>query len=127
MTARQRRRRVLSREVEHRGNTGLQQTLGIAPVPNVSHPKLTGKDFSHRLSYGLGPIRSLPTHGRSTSGIENRAVGLLIVFQDGDQRAADGDGGAVERVDEVRALLALDAGSGCSAAGPGSRCSCWCW
>ena len=30
----------------------------------------------------------------------DRAVGLLVVFQDGDQRAADGDGRAVERVDE---------------------------
>src|SRR5207248_2603229 len=38
-------------------------------------------------------------------GHEDRAVGLLIVFQEGDQRPADGDRGAVERVDEVRPLL----------------------
>ena len=31
---------------------------------------------------------------------DHRAVGLLIVFQDRDQGPADGDGGAVERVDE---------------------------
>ena len=37
---------------------------------------------------------------------EHRAVGLLVVLEDRDDRARAGDGGAVERVDELRALLA---------------------
>src|SRR5690554_5723165 len=36
----------------------------------------------------------------------DRAVSSLIILQDGDQRAADGDAGAVQRVHEARALLA---------------------
>ena len=40
-------------------------------------------------------------------GDQNRAVGLLVVLQDGDDRAADGDGRAVERVDELRAFFAF--------------------
>ena len=48
---------------------------------------------------------SRPTQGRSTSGIGDRPIGLLIVLQDRHQRSTDGDRRAVERVDEVRALL----------------------
>src|SRR5438105_6294873 len=36
----------------------------------------------------------------------DRAVGLLVVFQQRDQAAADGDRGAVEGVGEDRAFLA---------------------
>ena len=38
-------------------------------------------------------------------GDDDAAVGLLVVLQDRDQRPREGDRGAVERVDEPRALL----------------------
>ena len=36
---------------------------------------------------------------------DDAAVGLLVVFEEGDHGSRDRDGGAVERVDELRALL----------------------
>ena len=54
-----------------------------------------------------GLSRSLPIQRRSASGTQDRAVGLLIIFQDGDQGPADGHGRAVERVDERGSLFAL--------------------
>ena len=41
-------------------------------------------------------------YGRSASGIDDRAVLLLVVLEDRDQRAADGEAGAVQRVHELR-------------------------
>ena len=40
-------------------------------------------------------------YGRSASGIDDRAVLLLVVLEDRDQRAADGEAGAVQRVHEL--------------------------
>ena len=58
---------------------------------------------------------------------DHRAVGLLPVFEDRQNGPRHGDGGAVERVDEARALLAVPSCSGRRAGGPGSRCSSTCW
>ena len=55
-------------------------------------------------------MTSLPSSGRSTSGTAMRAVGLLVVLHDGDERAADGHAGAVQRVHEARPLLGAEAG-----------------
>ena len=49
------------------------------------------------------------------------AVLLLVVFHDGDQRAADRGAGAVQRMDEGRALAFLGRGSGRPCAAPGNR------
>src|SRR5690349_2843348 len=38
---------------------------------------------------------------------ENAAVGLLIILHDRNERPADGDGGAVECVDELRSFFAF--------------------
>src|SRR5438874_2728357 len=39
-------------------------------------------------------------------GHDHGPVGLLAVFEDGEDGSSAGDGGAVERVDETRSLLA---------------------
>ena len=58
------------------------------------------QDFPDSLS--LLRLDPLLAHPRPQHlGHDDRAVGLLVVLQHGDQAAADGDGGAVERVDEV--------------------------
>ena len=54
----------------------------------------------------LATIRSVPTQGWRTCGNQDRAIGLLVVFQDGHQGPADGDRGAVERMDQLRSFLA---------------------
>jgi len=48
----------------------------------------------------------MPMYGRRTSGSKNGAIGLLIIFDDGDPGASDGQAGPVQRVDEL-ALAAL--------------------
>ena len=58
--------------------------------------------------------------GHQRVGDGDGAVGLLVVLQDGDQRAADGEAGAVERV-HVLGLAALAADSARPCAAPGSR------
>ena len=40
-------------------------------------------------------------NGRSASGIDHRSVLLLIVLENRDQRAADRQAGAVQRVHEL--------------------------
>ena len=50
-------------------------------------------------------------NGRSASGIDHRAVRLLIVLEDGDQRAADGQAGAVQRVHELGLAASPAAGT----------------
>ncbi len=49
------------------------------------------------------------------------AVLVLVVLQHRDQRAADRDAGAVQRVDEARALAVARAGSGRPCGAPGNR------
>ena len=49
------------------------------------------------------------------------AVLVLIVLQDRDERAADREAGAVERVHEARALARLRRDSARSCAAPGNR------
>ncbi len=39
----------------------------------------------------------------------NGAIGALMIFHHGDNRAADRDGGAVKSMNQMRALLAFDA------------------
>lgn len=55
----------------------------------------------------------LPQHFRD----EDAAVGLLVVFEEGDHGSRDGDGGAVERVDEVSSLLVRQLATDAEAAG----------
>ena len=59
--------------------------------------------------------------GAQRLGDDDRAVGLLVVLEHGDQRAADREAGAVERVHEARVLGALRRDSARSCAAPGSR------
>ena len=67
------------------------------------------------------PARAAP--GRRTRAERRRqldgAVRLLAVLEQRDDRAPDGDGGAVERVQRLRALCPR--ACGCSGAAPGSR------
>ena len=46
-------------------------------------------------------------YGRSASGIDHRAVGLLVVLEHRDQRAADGQARAVQGVHELGLAGAL--------------------
>ena len=59
--------------------------------------------FSH--SHSAYAIFSHPRAGAVGHG--NRTIGILIVLNHCDQAAADGDCGAIERMHEVRALLAF--------------------
>ncbi len=52
---------------------------------------------------------------------DDRAVVALAVLEQRDDRAADGDGGAVERVQRLGLAAARAAASGSPGAGPGSR------
>src|SRR5205085_5953653 len=45
--------------------------------------------------------------GSERGGNCDRAVGVLVVFQHGDEGAADGEAGAVERMDEFRLAATL--------------------
>src|SRR6516164_1913788 len=55
---------------------------------------------------GLSRFDAILTHPRTQHGRDrDRAVGLLVVFEDGEQGARHGHGGAVEGVDEAGALL----------------------
>src|SRR5262249_33590081 len=65
------------------------------PGPRIFADLVTTADavFAHPFAEGFGD--------------EDRAIRLLVVFEDGDDRAADGDGGAVGRVDELRGFLAF--------------------
>ena len=53
------------------------------------------------------PNLLFPNHRAQHLGDDYRSVGLLVVLQDRDQGSADGDGGAVERVEELGAFLAF--------------------
>src|SRR5215467_726635 len=48
-----------------------------------------------------GQLLEAPGVRAQRRGNCDRAVGVLIILQHGDQRAADGESGAVERVDEL--------------------------
>jgi len=61
---------------------------------------------SEKLAYVLPPMRSCRPISAGF-GNQYRAIRLLIVFEDGDDRAADGNGRAVERVHELRAFFAF--------------------
>ena len=50
-----------------------------------------------------------PMYGRSASGTTTRAVGLLVVLENRDQRAADGEARAVQRVRVLGLLRAVGA------------------
>ena len=52
------------------------------------------------------PIDPHPTAQRF--GHHDATIGLLVVFENRDQRPADGDRGAIERMDEVRPFLPFD-------------------
>ena len=72
------------------------------------------------------PADHLEAHvGAQRLGHDDGAVGLLVVLEDGNQRAADGEARAVQRVRRARLLRALAAGTGCRRAAPGTpRCCC---
>ena len=67
--------------------------LGLFLVTKTKNPR------PKTLLAGLDPV--LPHPRPQDLGHDDRAVGLLVVLHHGDQAAADGDGGAVERVDEA--------------------------
>src|SRR5438477_11077678 len=50
------------------------------------------------------PDAAFPDPGTQDLGYDNAAVGLLIILEDGDDGAGDGDGSAVQRVRELRPL-----------------------
>ena len=50
-------------------------------------------------------------NGRSASGIDDRAVLLLVVLEDRNQRPADGQPGSVQRVGELRLARRRPAGT----------------
>ena len=71
-----------------------------------------------RIIYSLLDLLDAAHVGRERVRHRDRAVGLLIGFHHRDQRAADRDAGAVERVHEARlAVLAAIARHSCAAPG----------
>ena len=69
-----------------------------------------GRDRLHAAHIGLQRV-----------GHHDRAVGLLVGLHHRDQRAADRDAGAVERVDEARRSCRPCGGSARSCGAPGNR------
>src|SRR5918997_957095 len=69
--------------------------------------ELTGT--SARLTWSATPTAACGCSWPPTAGTDpDRAVGLLVVFEQGDDGAADGDGGAVEGVEGTVAVGGSD-------------------
>ena len=83
-----------------------------APVPRVQGPALALGDALQAAHVGAQGLRD-----------HHRAVRLLVVLEDRDQRAAHREAGAVQRVQEARLALRLRPVAQVRRAAPGSRCS----
>ena len=106
------------------GPSGWSWTSGVAVLgrgPLVGDVGVVGRD--RRLGHAPGAYPQLRRRSPRVQdlGDLDAPVLALAVLEQRDQRAPDRDGGAVERVDVARARRPPRGGSGCRAAGTGSR------
>ena len=87
----------------------------------VGPPEVRAKGFEHGSGALLFGDDGLAVHvGNEDLGDFDGAVGLLVVFEDGEVGAADGEAAAVEGVEELGFFGSGAGGSGCWRGGPGS-------
>ena len=109
------RRRGQSLETRH---TRLYEQFKDAPLAHAAPSPAARGAMRSGAGDALGPHV-----GAQGLGDHHRAVRLLVVLQDGDERAPHGQAAAVQGVQEARLGLGLRPVAEARRGGPGSRCS----